>query len=271
MSYDVTDFRKEVIQRSLEIPVLVDFWAEWCGPCKILGPILEKLERVQSEQWVLAKVDTDKHPDLSAEYGIRGIPNVKLFVDGKVTAEFAGALPEYVVVQWLKKHLPDSLRKSIEEVKNLLANGKSSEAQLLLEKLLEQDPTHESARILLAGLVMRANRNRALMLIDGIEEDSEQYQQAEAVRTYCDLVEKYEQADSLPESKVKTLYIEALREFKSENFEKALEKFIEVIRTDRSYDEDGARKACIAIFRMLGDEHEITRTWRRRFSSALNV
>jgi len=84
-------------------------------------------------------------------------------------------------------------------------------------------------------------------------------------------LKKYEQADSLPESNVKAVYLEALREFKVENFGNALEKFIEVIRTDRSYDEDGARKACIAIFRMLGDEHEIARTWRREFSSALNA
>ncbi len=268
--YDVVNFQNEVIERSREIPVLVDFWAEWCGPCKMLGPILEKLAQEQSSQWVLAKIDTDKNPDLSAEYGIRGIPNVKLFVDGKVSAEFSGALPEYAVNQWLKKHLPDSHRKALEAAKNLLAERRNAEAQSLLADLLTKNPTHESARVLLAGLVMRTDRNRALALINGIEEDSEQFQQAEAIRTYCDLAEKYQHADDLPESTVRRAYIDALREFMNENFGKALEKFIEVIRKDRSYDGDGARKACIAIFRMLGDEHEITGAWRREFSSALN-
>ncbi|MCZ6756762.1 MAG: thioredoxin, partial [Bacteroidetes bacterium] len=94
MSVEVQNFQEDVIEASSEVPILVDFWAEWCGPCRVLGPVLEKLEAEQNGEWRLAKVDTDQHPEVSMQYGIRGIPAVKLFVDGNVVSEFTGALPE---------------------------------------------------------------------------------------------------------------------------------------------------------------------------------
>ena len=91
MAYDIQDFQKEVIEKSFDKPVLVDFWAEWCGPCKVLGPVLERLAEKYRDQWVLAKVNTEHFPQLAMQYNIRGIPNVKLFINGKVVDEFTGA------------------------------------------------------------------------------------------------------------------------------------------------------------------------------------
>ncbi|ARA95192.1 MAG: thioredoxin [Bacteroidetes bacterium] len=99
-------FQKEVIDKSHEKPVLVDFWAPWCGPCRVLGPTLEKLARESGGAWRLVKVNADRHPELNLRYGIRGIPAVKLFVDGDVVAEFVGAQPEPAVRRWLDEHLP---------------------------------------------------------------------------------------------------------------------------------------------------------------------
>lgn len=91
MAYDIVDFQKEVIDASFEKPILVDFWAPWCGPCRVLGPVLEKLAVEESDKWTLAKVNTDENQEVSMQYGIRGIPAVKLFVDGNVVNEFTGA------------------------------------------------------------------------------------------------------------------------------------------------------------------------------------
>lgn len=99
-------FQTDVLDKSHEKPVVVDFWAPWCGPCRVLGPTIEKLAKESKGRWRLVKVNADTHADLARRYGVRGIPAVKLFVDGSVRAEFAGALPEPALRRWLDQHLP---------------------------------------------------------------------------------------------------------------------------------------------------------------------
>ncbi|MCD6549646.1 thioredoxin [Candidatus Micrarchaeota archaeon] len=105
MEVNDTNFEKEVIERSKEIPVIVDFWAPWCMPCRILSPILEKLEKEYKDRVVLAALNVDENPVTATLYSIRSIPSVKIFVDGKVKDGFIGALPEPAVRQWLEKNL----------------------------------------------------------------------------------------------------------------------------------------------------------------------
>ena len=105
MSYEVTNFQSDVIYRSREVPVVVDFWAPWCSPCRMLGPTIEKLASEAEGKWALVKVDTDQNPDIAAHYQIRGIPNLKLFIDGEVVSEQVGTQPEPVLKQWIEGHL----------------------------------------------------------------------------------------------------------------------------------------------------------------------
>ena len=269
MEYEITDFTKEVIERSSSIPVLVDFWAPWCGPCKVLGPVLEKLAVKYREEWVLAKVNTDVHEDIAARFGVRGIPNVKLFVDGRVANEFTGALPEPMVVQWLARALPNKFRREINRAEQLLVKGDVTEARRLLEDILVKDAENEAARVLLARTHVLSDPGRALDLVQGIEEHQELFPMAEAIATIGRLLQKADHPERLPDDGVKQTYLDAARELASTDVEAALQKFIEVLKVNRDYDEDGSRKACLAIFRVLGDEHPITQQYRRPFSSAL--
>lgn len=271
MKYDVTDFQKEVIERSYQLPVLVDFWAEWCGPCRILGPILEKLASESNGRWALAKVDTDRHQEIAERYGVRSIPSVKLFVNGAVSAEFVGVLPEPVVKQWLAKVLPSRFENTIAIAEQLLLENNTLAAQNLLNDVVRQEPSNHKARVLLAQTYLFTEPDKAEELVQPIEQDSEFFEIAEAVRTFADLFRKQKNPGTLPDAAVKSLYLSAIEKLQNNDFEGALQDFISVIREDRYYDDDGSRKACIAIFKVLGEEHELTQKYRREFSSALYV
>ncbi len=267
--HDVTDFRQQVLEKSHEVPVLVDFWAEWCGPCKVLGPVLERLAEKAHGEWTLAKLDTEQFPEIAAQYNIRGIPAVKLFVDGEVTNEFVGELPDYQVEYWLQQSLPNKLRKQLLGAEYLAAEGKTEEAKGELERILKEDPSNLDARVTLARLQLFDDPARAAELVEGLEEPSHQ-EMIDAVRTATRLNHVARDGDSLPDGPSKELYCEAAKAFLRQDFLAALGKLIEVIRTDRYYDDDGSRKACIAIFKILGEEHPTTQQFRREFSTALD-
>jgi putative thioredoxin len=271
MNYEIADFTTDVLERSKTTPVVVDFWAAWCGPCRALGPILERLAERDRDRWTLAKVDTDRHQDLAARYGVRGIPHVKLFVDGKVAGEFTGALPERAVEEWLAKVLPGKHQKELEAAQLLVAREDYARARPILKGILDHEPDNEQARVLLAGTYISSDPLKAASLVARIEEHSRHFPLAEAIRTFALLLEKATHPGSLPEGEARTFYLQALHDLEKNDYDSALENFIEVIRRDRSYDDDGARRAVIAIFRILGDEHPLTQKYRRSFSSALNA
>ena len=271
MTYDSNNFQKDVIERSHEIPVLVDFWAEWCGPCKVLGPVLEKLAPEHAGRWELVKIDTEAHPQLAKQYQIRSIPNVKLFSDGEMIDEFVGALPEHAILQWLEKALPGENRKLIGQAQQLLAEGKIDEAKKMLEAILVAEPENHQVRVLLARHSFYEDPGKAVSLVEGIHEDSEFFDMAQTIRVLGKLMQLSDTPEALPEGPVKAHYLDAIVHLRNSDFDKALENFIDVIQNDRYYDDDGSRKACIAIFKFLGEQHEITRKHRPAFSSALYV
>jgi putative thioredoxin len=268
---EITDFTKDVLERSSTLPVLVDFWAAWCGPCRVLGPVLERLEARSGGRWVLAKVDTDAHQDIAAQYGIRGIPNVKLFVDRRVVHEFTGALPERAVEQWLEKALPNPHTNMLQEAESLIRGGDPARGRALLQEILTADPGNDHARVLLSRTYLFENPARVSELVAGIEEHSEHYHDAEALRTVIGLFDRAGRPESFPVDNVRERYCEAIEELRTRNFDAALEKFIAVLKENRQYDGDGSRRAVIAIFKILGDEHPLTLKHRRGFSSALFV
>ncbi|NTV45229.1 MAG: thioredoxin [Chlorobiales bacterium] len=269
MGHEVTNFQSDVIKRSFTIPVLVDFWAEWCGPCRMLAPILERLAAKNEDKWELAKVNTDIHREIATQYNISSIPAVKLFVDGEVADEFVGALPEAQIEIWLQKAIPSKYRDQVKHAAILISEQKPDEAQKLLEEVITADPNNAEAEVLLSQTYLYTDPKKAIAMIKHIEPDSEHYDLAEGIRTFARLFELADEKDAFPEGRAKNEYMKAIEALKFQNFDAALENFIEVIRNDRFYDDDGARKACIAIFKHLGEENEITLKHRKVFNRAL--
>jgi putative thioredoxin len=271
MAHEAKDFQKDVVELSATIPVLVDFWSEWCGPCKVLTPVLERLAEKHAGVWALRKVNTEEMPDVAARYGIRSIPNVKLFVDGKPVHEFVGALPESAVEAWLAKALPDKNRKTLAQAEGLVHEGKGEEALPLLEAVVASAPGDEHARALLAMRIVFTDPLRARALVEGIHEASQDGPLAGGVLAILRCVDLAVRPDALPAGEARDTYLSAASLLSRGDFDGALEKFIDVIRTDRAYDDDGGRRCCLAIFAYLGEDHPITRGRRREFGGALYV
>lgn len=269
MAHDVQDFQQDVIEASRERPVLVDFWAPWCGPCKQLGPVLEKLDH-EAESWSLVKVNTDENPDAARRYGIRGIPAVKLFHDGNVIGEFTGALPEHAVRNWLDEHLPSESKSQIEAAKEALQQGDTEEAEQLLWPVLDDNPDDPEAKVLLAQALAFRDPTRAKALAEDADiADPELRQVREAVQTIARLIALGERLDDLPEAPVRDTYRAGIEALSDADYDAALDRFIDVVQQDRDYDDDGARKACVALFALLGNEHPATQAHRRTFDMAL--
>ncbi|NTU88166.1 MAG: thioredoxin, partial [Chlorobiaceae bacterium] len=114
MTTEHFDFQGDVLDQSHDIPVLVDFWAAWCAPCRMLGPVLERLAEKYSGSWRLVKIDTEQFPELAERFGVKGIPDVRLFVNGEIVDSFSGALPEHQIEQWLKKAIPGPYAREVE-------------------------------------------------------------------------------------------------------------------------------------------------------------
>lgn len=271
MKSEIIDFEKEVIEESFNKPVLVDFWAEWCGPCKMLGPILDRLAEKYKEQWKLVKLNTDEQQDIAVQYGIRGIPNVKLFSKGKVINEFTGALPEKAVEEWLRKSIPSKFADMIEKAKILLGEGKEEDAKIVLEDVLQGDINNSEVKVLIAKILLFNSPHDAKRLIENADLNPENLELADSIEIITDLLHRLKNKSTLNDSPVNSVYVEAITKLHQKDFNTALEKFIEVIREDKSYDNEGARKACIAIFKYLGEDHEITKQYRRDFGRALYI
>lgn len=262
---DLLDFQRDVLDASRERPVVVDFWAPWCGPCQVLGPVLEKLAEEAAGDWDLVKINTDEHAELSQQAGIRGIPAVKLYIDGDLAAEFTGALPEPILRRWLDEHLPAEWKQLLEDARAHIRLGKRGLARQNLERLLEIDPENEEGRALLARLLALEDVARARELLRGLEHRAE----FEAIADLERFMILTDDASRLPDGSPRDTYVAAANQIENGDFDQALGNLLDVLHQDRYYDDDGPRRAIVALFLLLGEGDPVVKKHRPAFNRSL--
>ena len=268
MTVDVTDFEQQVLQASREGPVLVDFWAEWCGPCRQLGPILEKIAGENGAGFTLAKVNTDHNPEVSQRYGIRSIPAVKLFAGGEVVDEFIGALPEPQVRKWLEKAVPNEAAQRLGEAQEAFDAGHRDQAASILEALLQQDTTNAPVQALLARCIAFDDPQRAHELArQAAQKDATFVPVSQALATLAALDET--NACVLPEDPSRAALAAALASLEAGDIDAALAGFVQAVCLNKRYEDGLARRACLALFALLGDKDDLTKKHRRALEMAL--
>lgn len=268
MNHDLTDFQTDVIDRSQRVPVLVDFWAAWCGPCKMLGPVLEKLATEAAGKWELVKVDTETHPDLAGKFQIRGIPDVRLFHHGTEVARFSGALPEPHLRQWLAENLPTPKRETMARARSLLPAGKAAEAAALLSPLAATDPGDDELAVLLARALVFLDPKAAEQGMARISAGSPWSGDADNVRA---IAAAFAAPASLGSQPPGTDYLTAIAHLRRGEFDAGLARLTELLQEQPGFDEGRAKVLCLAIFRHLGMRHATAEKNFRAYSMAVNA
>jgi putative thioredoxin len=271
------NFEADVLERSHEVPVLVDFWAPWCGPCRVLGPVLEKLADEYSGKFVLAKVNVDESPSLAGAFGVQGIPAVKLIRDGEIAGEFTGALPEPAVREMLSRYLPSEYDEQADEAANLEEQGNPAEAQAIYQSILDEEPTHAKSLLGLGRVLMNAgDRDGALEKLERISPAAEERKIADRLIARLQLqgdqsadetTLRQKLADQPDSLEARFDLAQALAA--NEKFEEALNEFLDIVKSDREFRDDGARKAMVQIFDVLPPDDPLIDKYRSELAKVL--
>jgi putative thioredoxin len=272
-------FARDVLERSAELPVVVDFWAPWCAPCRVLGPILEREVAALGGRVALVKLNIDESPELSTRFGVQSIPAVKAFRDGKIVDEFVGALPAAQVRAWLARLAPSASVHGLASAEELFRAGRPADAAPILRGLLADAEVADRARLALARVLMDLGQPDEvpglLAAIDPRSEAAEGIATLERrLRFLTDAAafggeEAARRALQSDPRSLEAAWALASAEAARGDHRAALEGFLAIVSRNRTFKDDGARLAMLALFDHLGAEHELTQELRRRLQIVL--
>ena len=288
-AFDVTtaDFKEKVFDASMTIPVVVDFWAEWCGPCKVLKPILEKLADEYGGRFILAKVDSDASPELAGHFGVRSIPTVVAIVDGQIVDGFTGAKTEGQIREFLDKFVAPAGEAPVGGVEDLIAlaqdareAGQHEEARQLLTEAIAAAPEQHEAALLLAEISLEDGAlDEAEQILNQIPGESDA--RITALMARITLIKKNAGVDTSallarveaePDNhELRIAYADALAG--KQDWRGALEQLLISVKKDKAWNEGAARKAMIELFGLLAaDEQQqpLVREFRTKLAGTLN-
>jgi putative thioredoxin len=278
--FDVSlqDFEARVLQASMEVPVLVDFWAEWCGPCKTLKPLLEKLADEYRGRFLLAKVDADTNPELAQYFGVRSIPTVVMIQNGQPVDGFTGALPEGELKAFLDRFVPPPAADLRAEAAALAQAGDWNGALQVLIRATQENPDDEGARLDAVEALLQLERKDEAEQLLGLEYSAEA-DRAQALRARLalaahavDTAPLQARVDANPDDHAARLEL-ARALAGNGQYEAAMEAALEVVRRDRHFDNGAGRRTLLEFFEALGsNEHydDLVRKYRRALSATLN-
>ncbi len=278
---DVTseNFSQAVLESSHRVPVLVDFWAPWCGPCQTLMPMLTRLAEAYRGQFVLAKVNIDEQQELAMRHGVRSVPTVKLFRGGQPVDEFLGALPEGQIRAFLDRHIEKESDRQLARARASAEQGNVDDAIARIREVLETEPDNLKAQLTLAELLLiEGDLATAADVVDNLPANLRLEPEVKQLAARLDFGQAAQGAPGVDELREQVAadpkdsdsrYRLAARHVMAGEYERALEQLLELMKRDRSYGDDAGRNGLVKVFEILGNQGELVTRYRRLMAAAL--